>query len=153
MSYIYLPVLVLELIPSRSRTPVGHAHLSVTHTTGTSTTSTTAPTSYTMSIQTVVENPITPDQFYQGKSLTFEVHFRDKMVPFCMWGQENEDGLFNIRVKGPANNVACLDIKENVSPTVALQMAGEFASEVIPMMLTQPQLVETLVDHHVESQS
>lgn len=101
-----------------------------------------------MSIRTVVENPITPDKFYQGQSLTFEVHFNDIMIPFRMWGQENEDGLFNIRVKGPADNVACLDIKENVSPTVALQMAGEFASEVIPMMLTQPQLVETLVDHH-----
>ena len=126
----------------------------VTHTTGTThgaPYSTDTPTSYTMSIHTVVENPITPDQFYQGKSLTLEVHFNDTMVPFRMWGQENEDGLFNIRLKGPANNVACLDIEENVSPTVALQMAGEFASEVIPMMLTQPQLVETLVDHHVVS--
>ena len=90
-----------------------------------------------MSIRTVVENPITPDKFYQGESLTFEVHFSDTMIPFRMWGQENEDGLFNIRLKGPTNNVACLDIEENVSPTVALQMAGEFASEVIPMMLVQ----------------
>ena len=132
-------------IPSGSST-------SRAHTTGTAPTDA-STTGYTMSIHTVVENPITPDQFYQGKSLTLEVHFRDKMVPFRMWGQENEDGLFNIRVKGPTDNVACLDIQENVSPTVALQMAGEFASEVIPMMLTQPQLVETLVDHHVESQS
>ena len=94
-------------------------------------------TSYTMSIRTVVENPITPDKFYQGQSLTFEVHFNDTTIPFRMWGQENEDGLFNIRLKGPTDNVACLDIQENVSPTVALQMAGEFASEAIPSMLVQ----------------
>ena len=36
-------------------------------------------TGYTMSIRTVVENPITPDKFYQGQSLTFEVHFNDTM--------------------------------------------------------------------------
>ena len=69
-----------------------------------------------MSIRTVVENPITPDQFYQGKFLTLEVHFNDTMIPFRMWGQENEDGLFNIRVKGPADNVACLDLATAITP-------------------------------------
>ena len=90
-----------------------------------------------MSIRTVVENPITPDKFYQGQSITLKVHFNDTMISFRMWGQENEDGLFHIRLKGPTNNVACLDIQENVSPTLALQMAGEFASKVIPSMLVQ----------------
>ena len=121
--------------------PSSHAHLWVTHHTPAPHTGT-APTDasttgYTMSIRTVVENPITPDKFYQGHTLTFEVHFNDTMIPFRMWGQENEDGLFNIRLKGPTNNLACLDIQENVSPTVALQMAGEFASEAIPTMLVQ----------------
>ena len=69
MSYIYY---ILDLqthrlrIPCRSRTTPPPTH---TGTAPTGTLTDASTTGYTMSIRTVVENPITPDKFYQASPL------------------------------------------------------------------------------------